>query len=263
MDRLADRVIAPEGKRDVAHSAADQRVRQTLLDPRGGFDVVHGVVVVLLDPGGNGEDVRVEDDVLGRKAHLLGKDPVRPPADLHLPLGSVGLPLLVERHHDDGRPVAPHQRCLADEALLALLEADRVDHAFTLNALEPGFDDRPLGRVDHHWHPADVRLGGDELEEGRHRLLGIEHSLVHVDVEHLGAALDLLARDLEPRVVVAGQNQLGELSRAGDVGTLTDVHEDAVGPIVSGSSPLNRRRGSGAAGRRGGRPATASAIALM
>ena len=29
------------------------------------------VVVVLLDAGGDGEDVRVEDDVLGREADLL------------------------------------------------------------------------------------------------------------------------------------------------------------------------------------------------
>jgi hypothetical protein len=33
-----------------------------------GLDEVDGVVVVLLDAGGDGEDVRVEDDVLGREA---------------------------------------------------------------------------------------------------------------------------------------------------------------------------------------------------
>ncbi len=32
---------------------------------------------------------------------------------------------------------------------------------------------------------------------------GVEHALVHVDVEHLGAALHLLPRDLEGGVVVA------------------------------------------------------------
>ena len=47
---------------------------------------------------------------------------------------------------------------------------------------------------DHHRHARDVRLGGDQVEEGGHRLFGIEQALVHVDVDHLGAVLDLLAR---------------------------------------------------------------------
>ena len=35
------------------------------------LDKVDAVVVVLLDAGGDGEDVGVEDDVLGREADLL------------------------------------------------------------------------------------------------------------------------------------------------------------------------------------------------
>ena len=31
----------------------------------------------------------------------------------------------------------------------------------------------------------------------RHRLLAVEHALVHVDVEHVGAAAHLLERDLD------------------------------------------------------------------
>ena len=250
VDRLAHRIVAPEGEGDVAHPAADQRVRQALLDPPGRLDVVHGVVVVLLDPGGNGEDVGVEDDVLGREAHLLGEDPIGAPADLDLPLGGVGLSLLVERHHDHGGPVATHQRGLPDEGVLSLLEADRVDHAFPLHALESRLDDRPLGRVDDHGHPADVGLRGDELEEGRHRLLGVEHPLVHVDVQHLGAALDLLPGDLQPRVVVARQDQLGELPRAGHVGPLTRRSRRC--SRGRWSAARVRLVGGGAAGQRGG-----------
>jgi hypothetical protein len=37
-------------------------------DPAHRLDEVDGVVVVLLDAGGDGEDVRVEDDVFGREA---------------------------------------------------------------------------------------------------------------------------------------------------------------------------------------------------
>jgi len=41
-----------------------------LLDPLRGLDEVDGVVVVLVDPRGDGEDVGVEDDVLRRESNL-------------------------------------------------------------------------------------------------------------------------------------------------------------------------------------------------
>jgi hypothetical protein len=45
----------------------------------------------------------------------------------------------------------------------------------------------------------DIGLGGDEVEERHHRGLRIEQALVHVDVDDLGAVLDLVARYLERR----------------------------------------------------------------
>ena len=54
-----------------------------------------------------------------------------------------------------------------------------------------------------HRHAADVRLRGDEVEEAAHRRLGVQQRLVHVDVDDLGAALDLLARDLDGLLVSA------------------------------------------------------------
>ncbi len=62
----------------------------------------------------------------------------------------------------------------------------------------------PLGAVDHDRHAGDVRLGGDQLEEGGHRLVRVEQALVHVDVDDLRAVLDLLARDLDGLGIVAG-----------------------------------------------------------
>ena len=77
--------------------------------------------------------------------------------------------------------------------------------------------------------PRDVGLGGDEVQERRHRLLGVEHALVHVHVDDLGASSHLLARDGERLLVLPGEDQLRELRRAGDVGALADVDEVRVG----------------------------------
>ena len=197
--RLAHRIVAAEGERDVGDAAGDVHARQAFLDPPRRLEEGDGVAVVLLDAGGDGEDVRIEDDVLGREADPLGEQPVAALADRELALRGVRLPLLVERHDDDGGAVSADLAGERQERLLALLEADRVDDALALQALQPRLDDRPLRGVDHHRHPGDVRLGGDQVEEADHRRLRVQHRLVHVDVDDLSAVGDLLAGDLDRR----------------------------------------------------------------
>jgi hypothetical protein len=85
----------------------------------------------------------------------------------------------------------------------------------------------PLGAVDHHRHARDVGLAGDEVQEAHHGRLAVQHGLVHVDVDDLGAVLDLLARHGQRLLVLAGQDQPGEGLGAGDVGALADVDEQA------------------------------------
>ena len=73
VDRLADPVVAAERERHVRHAAGRARAGQLGLEPPHGLDERDGVGVVLLDAGRDGEDVGVEDDVLGREADLLGQ----------------------------------------------------------------------------------------------------------------------------------------------------------------------------------------------
>ena len=205
-------------------------MRQRLADSLHRLDVVDGVVVVFLESGRDGEDVRVEDDVLGREADFSGQQVIGAGADLHSAGQCVGLPLLIECHDDRSRPVTAHQPRLAQELRLALLHADGVDDRLALHAFQPGFDHRPLRRVEHHVlrHPADVRLGGDKIQERRHGLLRIQHRLVHVDVDDLRTVLHLLARDGERFAIVAREDQACECLRAGDVGAFADVDEERV-----------------------------------
>ncbi len=225
MDGLARRIVAAERERDVGHAAGDLRVRQVLADPLRRLDEVDRVVVVLLDAGGDREDVRVEDDVLGRKADLLGEELVGTGADLGLAGEGVGLALLVERHDDGSSAIAAAEGSLADELGLAFLHRDRVDDRLALDAAQPGLDDGPLRAVDHDRDAGDVGLGGDQVQEPRHRRGRVEHRLVHVDVDDLGAVLDLLAGDGQRVVVLLGQDQAGERLRAGDIGPFADVDE--------------------------------------
>ena len=69
--RLAHRLVAAERERQVRHAARDMHVRQVLADPARRLDEGDAVAVVLLDAGGDREDVGIEDDVLGREADLV------------------------------------------------------------------------------------------------------------------------------------------------------------------------------------------------
>ena len=199
------------------------------LQPPNRLDERDRVGVVFLHPGRDREDVGVEDDVLRLEPDDIGQEGVGPPQDGDAPFDRLGLALLVERHDHDGRPVAAAQAGLAEELRVALLERDRVDDALALELLEAGLDDRPLRAVDHDRDPGDVRLGGDPAQESRHRGHAVEHRLVHVDVDELGAVGDLLAGDVDRLVLGSVGDQPGELARAGHVRPLADVDEGVAG----------------------------------
>ncbi len=149
-------------------------------------------------------------------------------ADLHLARLGVRLALFVEGHDHHRRAVAADQLGLVQKGLFAFLEADGIDDALALHAFEARLDDRPLGRVDHHRHLADVRLRGHQVQERGHGLDAVQHGLVHVDVDDLGAVLHLVPGHIQGGVVFLVEDELLEARRAGDVGALADVDEQRV-----------------------------------
>ena len=223
--RPAHRLVAAKAERDVREAARDVATGTGRADLTRSLDEVHRVIVVLLDAGSDSEDVGVEDDVFRREAHLFRQDTEGALADFHLAGFRIRLPDLVERHDDHGRTIGQAGARLFAELLLALLHGDRVDDALALHAFEAGFDHLPFGRVDHHRHAGNVRLGSDQVEEGAHGFGTVKHALIHVDVDHLRAVLHLLAGDLDGVGIAAFRNHLAEDGGAGDVGALTDVHE--------------------------------------
>ena len=225
MHRLAHRLIAAERERQVRDAAGNVRVRQVRPDPARRLDEIDAVIVVLLEPGRDRENIGVEDDVFRREVELINKDVVGALADLGLAREGVGLANLVERHHHHGRAVAPRDFGFVDELLLAFLHRDRIHHRLALNAFQAGLDDVEFRGIDHHRDAGDIRLGGDEVEEGHHRLFRIKQPFVHVDVDDLCAVLDLVARHLKGRRVIARGDQLAEFRRTRDVGAFADIDE--------------------------------------
>jgi hypothetical protein len=224
---LADGIVAAEAEGDVGDAAADLGVREVGLDPARGLDEIDGVVVVLLDAGADGEDVRVEDDVLRREAGGVHQQAVGTLADANLLGVGGGLAVLVEGHDDHGGAVAEDGAGLLEELRLALLEGDGVDDALALKAFQAGLDDLPLGGVHHDRNLGDLGLARDEVQEARHGRDAVDQAVVHAHVDDVGAVVHLLAGDGDGLLVVAGLDELGELRRAGDVGALANHEERA------------------------------------
>src|SRR5262249_4987515 len=97
---------------------------EVLLNPARGFDKVDGVIVVLLDAGRDGEDVRIENDVLRREAGLLGGGFVGAWANFDFSVGGIGPGAFVEGHDDDGCAVTPDELRLLNEFPFAFLQTD-------------------------------------------------------------------------------------------------------------------------------------------
>ena len=223
--RLAYVVVAAEGEGEVAYPAAHLGSRQVLVNPLGRPDKVHGIVVVTLDAGGDGQHVGVEDDIAGSYAGHPGEQSVGPGAHLDFAFVGIGLSLFVESHDHHGRPHLLDFAGVLQKQLFALFEADGVDDGLALQASEGGRDDLPFRRIDHHGDAVDVGVGDDEVQEVDHLVTGIEHGIVHVDVDNLGAGLDLLAGDVEGFGVVLFVNEPQELARTGHVAPFADVDE--------------------------------------
>ena len=228
VNRFAHRFVAPKAKAHVGDPAADFGPRQVGLDPAHGVDEIDGVVGVLFDAGGNGEDVGVEDDVFGRKPHLIDQDAVGAFADFDLALKGVGLAFFVKGHDHGGRAVAFDEPRLVLEFVHPFFHRDGIDNALALQAAQARFDHFPLGAIDHHRHFGDVRLRADQVQKAHHGGLAVEHGLVHVHVDHLGPVFHLLARHGQGFFVLLVQNHPREGFGAGDVGALAHVHKQRV-----------------------------------
>ncbi len=82
--RPAHRLVSAKTERDVREPAGDVTAGAGRADLAGSMDEIQRIGIVLLDPGRDGEDIRIEDDILGRKTHLLSQDAIGTLADLDL-----------------------------------------------------------------------------------------------------------------------------------------------------------------------------------
>ena len=228
VDRFTDDIVAAETEADVGHAAGNFCTGAKFFDLFGGFEKIHGVVVVLFHAGGDSQNVRVKDNVLWWETNFIDQQIVGALADLYFVVGFDGLTRFVKRHHNSRSAITSDKLRPFEKFGFAFLEADRVHDCFALNGFEARFDDGPFGTVDHHRNRANVGLTCDQTQVCGHGLFAVEQCVIHVDVDHCGAALDLIARDIDGLFEMAFTHKPREFARSGNVGTLSHHEEICV-----------------------------------
>ena len=109
MHRFAHDIVAPEGKRYVAHAAACARAGTTLFHLPHSLYEVHRILIMLLHASGDGEDVEVKNDVFRWEIQLLGEQPISTLGNGHLVINSCRLALFIKSHHNRCRTVTATQ----------------------------------------------------------------------------------------------------------------------------------------------------------
>jgi len=98
-------------------------MRQIFLDALCRLKEIHRIVVVFFNAGGDREDVGVENNIFRRETSLSEKL-IGARADFELAVSSVGLPVLVKRHHHASRAIAHNLVGMAEESRLAFFEGN-------------------------------------------------------------------------------------------------------------------------------------------
>mmetsp|Transcript_656 Transcript_656/g.1781 ORF Transcript_656/g.1781 Transcript_656/m.1781 type:complete len:563 (+) Transcript_656:3249-4937(+) len=186
VERASHGLVATEAKRNVGDAATDLAARALTLDLTRRTDEVNTIVVVLSQPGANRQHVGIKHNVLRVEANLLHQDAVGALAHANLVLAAGSLARLIKCHHHNSSTVLLHDAGVGAECILALLEADAVDDALALRALQPGLHNLKLAAVNHERHTADLRVCNQQIDKPGHGVHAVDQAVVHVDVQNVG-----------------------------------------------------------------------------
>src|SRR3546814_5002015 len=110
-------------------------MRAARLDLLAGFNEIDGVTAVLVNAGGNGKNVGIENDIFWRKTNA-SQQLVGAFAYFDLAILCIRLPRFIKCHDDDCSAVGHDFPRLIQESVLTLLHADRSEeHTSELQSL--------------------------------------------------------------------------------------------------------------------------------
>ncbi len=180
---------------------------------------------MFLHTRGNGQHIGVEDDIERVHAYLVHKDAVGTLRYFYAALVGSGLSYLVEAHHHTGGSVTHDVSGMGDKHLLAFLQGNRVDNTLALHTFQAGKDDLPFRGVDHDRHLGNLWFCRYHVEKMSHLCLGIQQSVIHIDIDHRGSVRHLLACYTQRFLIILFINQTKELPATSYVTAFSNVNK--------------------------------------
>ena len=149
-------------------------MRKATFNAARGVNEIYAVVVVFFNPGADGENIRVENDVFRREAYVVHQNVISSATNFNFAIFGIGLAHFVKRHNHHSCTVFTHQFSVFDKGFFTFLQRDRVHNRFTLHRLQTCLNYFPFGRVDHHWHFCRIGFGRHNVEETGHTFFAVE-----------------------------------------------------------------------------------------
>src|SRR5258708_3940944 len=100
--RLTNQLITAKAKGYIADPAAYVRSREVLPYPFCRFKKIKRIIPMFFDPGCDGKNIRIKNNILGRKIYLPGENVIGSFANVDSPPVGVSLSLLVKSHDHGG-----------------------------------------------------------------------------------------------------------------------------------------------------------------
>ena len=95
--------------------------RKILAYPSCGTYEIYSIIIMFFHSGGNGQHVRVEDDVGGIETNFIYQQVIGSATDLYLTLISICLSLFVKSHHNYSSTKTFDLLCPIEKTILAFL----------------------------------------------------------------------------------------------------------------------------------------------
>src|SRR5690606_24417464 len=118
MHRFPHGLVSAKAEGYVAHPSAYVHMRKVLTDPFCSAKEIKGIIPVFINSGCNRENIRIENNVLRRKVHLVDQDIICAFANRYPPLIGICLTGFVKCHDYHSCTVSPDEFCLTDKLLL-------------------------------------------------------------------------------------------------------------------------------------------------
>ena len=178
---------------------------------------------MFFNPGRNGENIWVKDNILWREIHLIDEEIIGALTNPEFIICCLGLALFVEGHDNCRRAEVADFPRMSEKFFFPLFHRDRINNGLALYAFQTCLKHFPFGAIDHDGNPGNVRLPCHELQETCHGRSAVNQPVIHININDLRAAFNLLPRNRKSFLVIIIDDEFFESGRARDIGAFTNI----------------------------------------